>query len=259
MMLCEDTEMEKFINLVACNETNLNDLDSRLSISKDGYFETFYAPFEHINTGARVTVVGLTPGQAQMRIALMETRLALKRGVPWHQAIERAKYLASFGGPMRANLTKMLDHIGLNVWLGIDSCISLFSEHRSMAHHTSVLRYPVFKGSQNYGGQPAIRRVPFLMAQVDRWFAKELAQLPDSIFIPLGTQAQDIFEQFVQNQKVSENRALLGIPHPSGANAERIAYFLEKKGKGNLSRQTNGERIDLVREELILKVQNLRR
>lgn len=259
MMVCEDSEMEKFIKLVACSETDLNDLDSRLSISKDGYFETFYAPFEHINTGARVTVVGLTPGQAQMRIALKETRLALKSGVPWHQAIERAKYLASFGGPMRTNLTKMLDHIGLNVWLGIDSCLSLFSEHRSIAHHTSVLRYPVFKGSKNYGGQPAIKRVPFLRTQVDRWFAKELAQLPDSIFIPLGTQAQNIFEQLVRDQKVPENRALLGIPHPSGANAERVAYFLGKKGKDNLSRQTNGEHIDRVREKLILKVQNLGR
>jgi hypothetical protein len=259
MKKCRDIKIEEFVNLVAGNKVNLDILDPQLCIAREGIFQTFYAPFEHINTEARVTVVGLTPGQTQMQIALKETRLALANGASWHHAIERAKYSASFGGPMRANLVKMLDHIELNVWLQIDSCASLFSEHKSMAHHTSVLRYHEFKGSQNYSGQPAIERVPFLKSQVDRWFAKELDQLPHSVFIPLGGEVQNIFKQLVQDQKISNDRSLFGIPHPSGANAERISYFLGRKSKADLSKQTNGDSIDCIREKLIVKVRSLRR
>jgi hypothetical protein len=255
----EDIEIEEFVNFVAGSKADLDIFDPQLCIAREDIFQTFYAPFEYINTRARVTVVGLTPGQTQMRIALRETRLALASGISWHRAIERAKYSASFGGPMRANLVRMLDHIGLNVWLEIDSCASLFSAHQSMAHHTSVLRYPVFKGGQNYSGQPAIERVPFLKSQVDRWFEKEIAQLPDSVFIPLGGQVHDIFRQLVEDHKISNDRSLFGIPHPSGANAERIAYFLGRKSKADLSKQTNGNSIDCFRENLILKVQSLKR
>lgn len=259
MKRSEDIEIAQFVDFVAESRTALDIFDPQLSIAREDVLETFYAPFEHINTRARVTVIGLTPGQAQMRIALRETRQALETGMPWEKAIEHAKYSASFGGPMRANLTKMLDHIGLNAWLNIISCASLFSEHRSLAHHTSILRYPVFKGGHNYSGQPAIRRVPFLKSQVDRWFAKELALLPNSVFIPLGMQVQDIFNQLIRDHSISDNRALVGIPHPSGANAERIAYFLGRKKTDDLSKKTNGKDIDRVREKLISKVQALKR
>jgi hypothetical protein len=259
MKTSKSFEIGEFVDFVAASKTDLNVCDPQLSIAREGILETFYAPFEHINTGARVTIIGLTPGQAQMRIALKETQKALESGMPWHRAIERAKYLASFGGPMRANLTKMLDHIGLNKWLEIDSCASLFSEHRSLAHHTSILRYPVFRGSRNYSGQPIIERVPFLKLQVDQWFAKELTQLPNSVFIPLGREVQNVFERLVREQEISEDRSFVGIPHPSGANAERIAYFLGRKNKENLSKQTNGNEIDCIREKLISKVKALRR
>jgi len=42
-------------------------------------------------------------------------------------------------------------------------------------------------------------------------------------------------------------RILHGIPHPSGANAERIAYFLGRKDKATLSSRTNGAQIDADR------------
>ena len=45
--------------------------------------------------------------------------------------------------------------------------------------------------------------------------------------------------------------------HPSGANAERIAYFLGTKLKDALSRQTNGDAIDQTREQLASKVRAL--
>src|SRR6266487_813439 len=183
-LMQEHDDLERFVTFVAGDNGKIDMLDSRLRIVSERDLETFYAPFEHVNTTARVTIIGLTPGQTQTRIALDETRLGLKSGLPWHKAIERAKYQASFSGPMRKNLTQMLDHIGLNKWLDIDTSLLLFSERRSMAHHTSILRYPVFKNKQNYSGQPAIDRVAFLKEQVDRWFATELKLLSNSVFVP---------------------------------------------------------------------------
>ncbi|WP_303045736.1 hypothetical protein [Turicimonas muris] len=40
------------------------------------------------------------------------------------------------------------------------------------------------------------------------------------------------------------------IPHPSGANAERIAYFLGKKKKEDLSAKTNPDKIDTEKHEI---------
>ncbi|MGY8663245.1 hypothetical protein Q3C01_12845 [Bradyrhizobium sp. UFLA05-109] len=249
----------RIIELIKSNEAEIGILDPRIRIACDGEFETFYAPFEHINTNARVTIVGLTPGQTQARIALNETCLGIKSGLSWKEAIERAKYLASFGGPMRTNLTRMLDHIGLNKLLGIDTCALLFSEFRSLAHHTSILRYPVFRNKLNYSGQPSVDRISFLRNQVDKWFAAEPKLLSKSVFIPLGAQVQQVFARVAREAGISEERCLSGLPHPSGANAERIAYFLGKKSKEDLSAQTDGNAIDLVRDQLISKMRVLRR
>ena len=38
---------------------------------------------------------------------------------------------------------------------------------------------------------------------------------------------------------IQRNQILAGMPHPSGANAERIAFFLGEKAKKDLSAKTN--------------------
>jgi len=53
---------------------------------------------------------------------------------------------------------------------------------------------------------------------------------------------------------LAADRILHGIPHPSGANAERIAYFLGRKDEAALSRQTNGAQIDADRLALRAKM-----
>ena len=47
------------------------------------------------------------------------------------------------------------------------------------------------------------------------------------------------------------------MPHPSGANAERIAYFLGRKSRDQLSVKTNADRIDDAREHMRLQVEAL--
>lgn len=49
-------------------------------------------------------------------------------------------------------------------------------------------------------------------------------------------------------------RILDGLPHPSGANAERISYFLGRKPRAALSSNTRPEPIDEARERLIARI-----
>jgi hypothetical protein len=44
------------------------------------------------------------------------------------------------------------------------------------------------------------------------------------------------------------------LPHPSGANAERIAYFLGKKEAGQLSSRTRADVLDAGREDAMRRV-----
>tara|TARA_R110001583_G_scaffold191912_1_gene357798 strand:- start:16829 stop:17005 length:177 start_codon:yes stop_codon:yes gene_type:complete len=56
---------------------------------------------------------------------------------------------------------------------------------------------------------------------------------------------------------LDHKRILDGLPHPSGANAERIAYFLGSKSKDALSAKTNANKLDQARESMMRKVQAL--
>ena len=56
----------------------------------------------------------------------------------------RPNTVDSFSGPMRANLVTMLDGIGLNGALGIDSTARLFDAHHHLAAKASAISYPVF-------------------------------------------------------------------------------------------------------------------
>jgi hypothetical protein len=71
-----------------------------------------------------------------------------------------AKAFASFSGPLRNNLVAMLDFIGLNSWLGLQSCATLWLGDNYLVHFTSALRFPVFVDGQNYSGQPSITSTP---------------------------------------------------------------------------------------------------
>lgn len=66
---------------------------------------------------------------------------------------------------------------------------------------------------------------------------------------------QDIF---CNHQGLLDRSQILdGLPHPSGGNAERIAYFLGKKSRGALSEKTNPQKLDQARDGLIREVMAL--
>ena len=104
-------------------------------------------PFDSINIGAKLVIVGITPGEVQALNALNEAARCLQAGLSLVDTHRKVKSHASFSGPLRSNLIAMLDHIGLHKMLGIDSCGNMFDQHQEqeLVHYTSALRYPVLK------------------------------------------------------------------------------------------------------------------
>lgn len=221
--------------------------------------EIAYAPFDHVTAGARIVIVGITPGRQQMRNALLELHRQIQAGRSGSEALAAAKVFASFSGPMRANLSDMLDAFGVHQLLGLESTGALWNGAAGLAHFTSALRYPVFVDGANYSGQPSMLRTPLLRAHLEQWLVGEMRQLPNAIFVPLGPSVAEALETAAPLVGVSPNQVLSGLPHPSGANNERIAYLLGRKRREDLSAKTDPARLDQVQEVLHRRVSLLAR
>ncbi|MEA5389884.1 hypothetical protein VB738_01295 [Cyanobium gracile UHCC 0139] len=215
---------------------------------------TYYAPFDFINMEARLIICGITPGFKQAMLALNEAKAQLAAGATPMVALREAKNTASFGGPMRKNLVRMLDFIGIPKTLGIPSASSLFGEAKMFVHYTSALRYPVFLAGQNYNGTPEMTTHPDLRWQLHEHLSEEVARLEQALIVPLGPKVEAALDYLVQKGVVNPDRILAGLPHPSGANNERIAFFLDQKHPSELSSKTNPDKLLKARQSLLSKV-----
>jgi hypothetical protein len=213
-----------------------------------------YAPFDHVNHNADIVIVGLTPGRQQMRNALLEARRCLKADFSDEAAKSAAKVFASFSGPMRTNLIAMLDSVGVNQTLRLASTATLWGADANRVHFTSALRYPVFVDGENYSGAPSMLTTAFLHKQLMQWLATEMAALPNAVFVPLGPKVTEAVEAAAAHLGMGAARVLSGLPHPSGANAERIAFFLGRKKREDVSAKVDAERLLSCRASLEAKI-----
>ncbi len=225
-----------------------------LSIDAGNGFQFSYAPFDFVNPSAKVVFVGITPGEQQALNALYSMKQSIDSGLTDIDILIKAKHFASFSGPMRSNLVKMLDHICLPEIIDVISTEELFSEDSDIAHFTSVIRYPLFFNEKNYSGSPSPLRNQQIMGYVEQYFIEEIKQLPDALYIPLGDIPTKVLQYISGQGTLDESLILDGIPHPSGANAERIAYFTCSKEARDCSIKTNTEKIDLAKSELVEKL-----
>jgi len=217
-------------------------------LARAGNMSAHYIPFDYVNPAARLVLVGITPGFVQWKNAVREARRQLALGAREDDMLRAAKYTGAFSGAIRPNLVALLDHVGLQRWLGIASCASLFDVDAHLMQVTAVLRHPIFVADKNYGGaSPNMLTTPLLQAQMLDYFAREPQGLPDAVYVPLGPKVGLALDWLAQRGVLPAARILHGIPHPSGANAERIAYFLGRKDKSTLSSRTNGAQIDADR------------
>ena len=220
-----------------------------------GTIQSFYAPFEAINHDAKVVIVGICPGQQQWRNALIAAKDGLEQQLSEENILKLAKNSGAFSGPIRKNLTQLLDHIGLHNQLGIQTTAELFSNHQDMVQMCSVLQQCILINGKNYAGStPAMLKNELLKQHIDDYFIPMVQQLPNAIYIPLGKGVDEVLNYVSSLGYLKDQQILAGLPHPSGANAERIKYFLGEKPRDQLSRQTNPEQIDSAKSQILLKL-----
>ena len=235
-----------------------NPCTKELLMVEDGALSVYYAPFEWINPHARLVLLGITPGKTQAANALNEARQAINAGCSDSEVLRRAKTTGAFSGAMRPNLVSLLDEVGLQKWLGLASCGELFTSAAGLMQTASVLQFPVFFNGENYNGTPDPTKHPLLRELVAQHFGKMCTQLPNAVFIPLGPAPSKVLAWLATQGTVEPGRVLVGLPHPSGANAERIKYFLGQKRRSELSSKTDPEKLDAAKAKLIKTVSNLK-
>lgn len=228
-----------------------------LTLAQDGPLRVAYAPFDHVALGARLVLVGITPGRSQALSALQAAQNAQAKGLPMADVLRAAKLTASFSGAMRTNLVGMLDAIGVTRHLGLVSAANLFAPGGELVHLTSALRYPVFVDGKNYNGTPDMIRTPMLRKMVETCLAEEARLLPGALWLPLGPKPAQALHHLAARGDIDPARILDGMPHPSGANAERVAVFLGRKAPQDASSKTNGPALVAARIRLAARIDAL--
>jgi len=204
--------------LETINQKNVK--DKKFLLEKEKNIEIYYAPFDYINSKAKIVIVGITPGLQQM----LQSYEVINQG----KSFKEVKDLSSFKGSMRTGLIKYLDELKINDILKIKSCESLFNKNSKYLHTTSLVKYPVFDKGKNYSGANILKK-KILLDFIEKNFLEELKTLKKSIIIPLGNTVSSTIEYLNNKYNLKLACFLKGFPHPSGANARKNIQFKENK------------------------------
>lgn len=229
-----------------------------LLLARESSVSVHWAPFDHIARTARLVLVGITPGRVQALNALDAFCRTLRDGADLSTALRRAKFAASFSGAMRGNLVQMLNVIGAHETLGVPDCAALFDPAHELVHFTSALRYPVFVNGKNYNGSPNMLRTPLLCGMLETLLEEEALLVPGALWLPLGPKPAAALRHLISRGVLRADQLLEGMPHPSGANQERINFFTGRKLRSALSSRTRPEPIERARDALISQMKRLR-
>ena len=206
-------------------------------VDSENSIEIYYAPHnEYLNPKAKIFIIGITPGFQQMSTAISTARKELEFTDDINEVQYRCKVAARFSGSLRKNIINMLNDIKLNEALHIESVSEIFEEKDYLLHTVSLIPYPVFVKKENYTGHtPKLIKSEFLMKYIYDNFINEFKKLnePEKVLlIPLGKAVEEVLIRLQQDGIIKENQILLGFPHPSGANVNRVIQL--EKNKENM-------------------------
>lgn len=214
--------MSNYINLIKSLKkiNKITVINNKFLISKNDNVKIYYAPFDYINSKAKIAIVGITPGLQQMTQSFQ----AIKDG----KSLKEVKDLSSFKGSMRTTLIKYMDELKINKILKIKTCESLFNIDSKYLHTTSLVKYPVFDKGKNYSGANILKK-KILLEFIEENFLKELKILQNSIIIPLGNTVSSTIDYLNTKHQLNLKCFLKGFPHPSGLNVRKNIQFNENK------------------------------
>lgn len=200
----------------------------------DHPYGQFYAPFDWINEGADIVLIGITPGRRQAKAAIKSLRASLAKGRSATEAAEIAKQSASFEGDMREIAAKLMDRFGLHELFRLTTCADLFGNARRRAHYTSVLRYPILhwqtkkpknrpavSGWFDYSGGEGALKTDMLSRSIRADFEPEIVSLGKAWLVPFGPVPATALQNLAERGLIDRERILPGINHPSGTQHNR--------------------------------------
>ena len=210
--------LKQIISLKIINKTTVT--NKNFLIKRDNNIKIYYAPFDYINSKAKIMIIGITPGLQQM----VQSFEAVNNG----RTLKEVKDLSSFKGSMRTTLIKYLDALKINKKLRIKSCESLFNINSRYLHSTSLIKYPVFDKGKNYSGSNLLKK-KILLDFLETHFVKELKKLDKTIIVPLGNTVSSTIDYLNDKFNLKLKYFLKGFPHPSGLNVRKDVQFKENK------------------------------
>ena len=210
--------LKQIRSLKNINKTTIT--NKNFLIKRENNIKIYYAPFDYINSKAKIMIVGITPGLQQM----LQSFEAVNEG----RSLKEVKDLSSFKGSMRTTLIKYLDALNINKKLKIKSCESLFNINSKYLHSTSLIKYPVFDKGRNYSGSGLLKK-KILLDFLEVHFVKELKKLDKTIIVPLGNTVSSTIDYLNNEFKLNLKCFLKGFPHPSGLNVRKDIQFKENK------------------------------
>lgn len=182
--------------------------------------------FNYVNPNAELIIVGITPGNSQLKCSRMG------------KSLYEIKRENAFAGTMRSNLIAMLDYIDVNLMLGISSCASLWAEDFDKVEMTSLLKDAIYI-MQN-GKKKMFNDVSKINESKELWdifnngFVKDCEQYQQSkLFVACGKNVYDMLLQLKEKGIIKV--PIVGIAHPSGANVGRVKCYLGEKSPIDLS------------------------
>lgn len=229
-------KLEKYIDKIA--DLPLKESYSRGEIitsdflmASENNIEIYYCTHnEYINKKARVFIVGITPGFQQMNKSIAVARKCLEGNMSVDYIPYICKREARFFGIIRKNITQMLDELGLNIMLELESCEELFGDKDFSLHTTSLIPYAVFVNGKNYTGHsPKILKNELLTHFLEEYFKPQAAELQNTLIIPLGKGVEEVLSHYIREGILKKENILFGFPHPSGANGHRMQQFVKNK------------------------------
>lgn len=190
----------------------MSNIDERIIFEQTG--------FEYQNTKAKVVIIGITPGNSQLK--------GDREGLD----LREIKRKNAFAGSMRPHLINMLDYIGVNRLLDIESCRSLWEENFDKVDMTSLLKEATYELKKDgrkmmFKDVKKIAKSEKLTRMLEEGFVKDCSNYEnDVLYVACGPGVYDVLKKLKEEGKIKGFVA--GIAHPSGANTGRIQCYLGK-------------------------------
>ena len=175
--------------------------------------------FDYVNSKAEGVIVGITPGNSQQK--------GSREGMSPREI--KRKY--AFAGALRKNMVKMLDYIGVNSLLRIDTCASLWEQDFDRVEMTSLLKDATYvvgqRGKTMFKDTEIIAKSKELSEKYENGFVRDCEQYKQAkLFVACGQGVDDELMKLKGRCVIAA--PVVAIAHPSGNNAIRVKYYMEE-------------------------------